>query len=75
MTTALNLLTALATVVALAAEAAALCNFAPVEPVARPQVMQTVIASAADVRRLTKKPSAPQAEGERLRDEDKDSQQ
>lgn len=71
MKTIMNALTALATVVALSNEAAALGDFAPVNPLVQPQVLRPVIVPAADVSRLTKKPSPPSIDHVGTEDTDK----
>ncbi len=71
MRTTLNLLTALATVLAIAAEARAQGNFAPARPLVHPQVVRPAIAPVADVHRLTRKPGAPSVAATGSDDEDR----
>lgn len=71
MRTALNLLTALATLLAIASEAAALGNFAPAGQFVQPQVLRPVLPPVGNVSRLTKKAAAPEPESAGGEDDDK----
>ncbi len=72
MRTTLNLVTALATILATFSEAAALGDFAPAEPLMCPAASRPAVVPAADVSRLTRTPRPNPVGAPGTTDADKD---